>query len=458
MFSNYVIRPGRWSLTLRLTVFFAVAISVIVLGVSAMMYAELVHQLHDKAETELLEDLHDQEKVLPSAPQGHDPQDDNAEFAWLSIDARGTVRAMSASARSLPAHLGQTLAPGRFARMTVAADKRARTFLVMNLPARDGAGVLRGVLDVSQDERIKQRYLGKLLLVLVAAIGIAVGIGWLLVWRALGPVRAISTEIGRINAERLHTRLAQEAWPTELRSLAETFDAMLARIERSFEQLSRFSSDLAHEFRSPINNLVAAASVTLGRERSAQEYQAALAVTVEEGGRLSRMVSSMLFLARADNARQMLTIETLKTDAEFARLVAFFDIAAEENGVRLVASGALTLRADSMLLRQALSNLLANALRYTARGGLITLAAEERDQHVVLSVTDSGSGIAAQHLPFLFDRFYRADAARGGADGTGLGLAVVRSIAQLHGGHVSVHSVPGEGSRFELWLARITKL
>ncbi|MDQ2990695.1 MAG: heavy metal sensor histidine kinase, partial [Pseudomonadota bacterium] len=314
--------------------------------------------------------------------------------------------------------------------------------------------VLRGILDVSKDEQVLQRYRNKLSGVVVLAILLSVAIGWLLARRGLAPVRAISLEIGRVNAERLHSRIAQEAWPAELRMLAVTFDEMMARIERSFEQLTRFSSDLAHEFRSPINNLVAAASVTLARARDAAEYQNTLEVVVEEGDRLSRMVSSMLFLARADNAKQVVRVEPLSTATEFLKLVEFFELMAEEQGVALVADGAVSLRADPLLLRQALSNLLANALRYTPRGGAIRLEASESGDAVVISVSDNGAGIAAEHLPHLFDRFYRADAARSAADSTGLGLAVVRSIAELHGGTVEVRSLVGAGATFALRFPR----
>jgi two-component system heavy metal sensor histidine kinase CusS len=310
--------------------------------------------------------------------------------------------------------------------------------------------VLRGALDVSQDHHVLEAYRARLAGVIGLAIVLSVAAGWLLARRGLAPVRAISNEIGRINARKLHARIANEAWPSDLRVLASTFDDMLARLERSFEQLTRFSSDLAHEFRSPINNLVSAASVTLARARDAAEYQATLEVVVEEGERLSRMVSSMLFLARADNAQQHLQRERLRLEDEFRKLADFYGIMAEEQGVALVADGAGVLMADPLLLRRALSNLLANALRYTPRGGTIRLAAGQERDAVVISISDDGAGIAAEHLPFLFDRFYRVDEARSAADSTGLGLAVVRSIAELHGGQAGVTSEPGTGSTFTL--------
>jgi two-component system heavy metal sensor histidine kinase CusS len=447
----------RWSLTARMTIFFGAAIAAIVVCVSLMMYAELVDQLHEKEEVELQDDMRIQQEVLGSLAQKKLPthwqeewreqQEEYQRFAWQLVAADGKLARASSNAASFAAGLRHAAQNGRFVRVAAAG----RVFLLRDgATLRAGGTLLRGVLDVSQDEQVLQRYRTKLFSVVVLATVVSVAIGWLLARRALAPVRAISMEIGRVNAERLNSRIAQAAWPSELRVLAVTFDEMMERIERSFVQLSRFSSDLAHEFRSPINNLVAAASVTLARARDTAEYQNTLEVVVEEGDRLSRMVSSMLFLARADNAKQVLRLEQLSTHTEFHKLLEFFEIMAEEQGVTLEAAGAVLMRADPLLLRQALSNLLTNALRYTPRGGVIRLEANDKGDSVIIAVSDTGAGIAPQHLPHLFDRFYRADAARSAADSTGLGLAVVRSIAELHGGSVEVNSSVGKGAVFVL--------
>lgn len=451
----------RWSLTARLGAFFGAAIAAIVLGVSAMMYAELVHQLHEKEELEIRDNLHLQNEVFRHLSKQVPPnqwlhewteqQEESKHFGWQLIAPDGKVRLASDNAAAFAAGFAR---PDRKDedRSTDTSGEKTRYLLLYSVPA-EAAGAnmrLRGALDVSQDEKVLRRYLRKLALVVGAATCVAAALGWLLVWRGLAPVRAISAAIGRINAQRLHARIANEAWPSDLRQLAVTFDDMLARLESSFEQLSRFSSDLAHEFRSPINNLVAAASVTLGRARDVAEYQNTLEVMVEEGNRLSRMVSSMLFLARADNAQQTVKRERLVVSEEFARLIEFFEIMAEEQGIALRAEGECTLMADPLLLRRALSNLLANALRFTPRGGEVVLKAVAEGSTCVISVSDNGCGIAQEHLPHLFDRFYRADPARSSPDSTGLGLAVVRSIAELHGGTVSVRSEPGLGATFEL--------
>jgi two-component system heavy metal sensor histidine kinase CusS len=286
--------------------------------------------------------------------------------------------------------------------------------------------------------------------VVVSALLVALLAGWLLVWRGLAPLRAMSAQIADVNVERLHARIGKQPWPSDLQALAHSFDAMMIRLQAAFEQLSRFSSDLAHEFRSPITNLVAAASVMLSRERSAAEYQETLAIMVDEGERLARMVSSMLFLARADNARQAMTIEPVSIAQEFARLIDAFDAVAEEGGLTLQAHGEGVVMADAMLLRRALTNLVSNALAHTPRGGRIELRAQPDELGLSLSVRDTGVGIAEQHLPKLFDRFYRVDAARSSTESTGLGLAVVKSIAELHGASVHVHSVVGQGSEFTL--------
>ena len=466
---KFVTRWRRLSLTARMTAFFAGAIAVIVIGVSSMMYAELVHQLGEKEEEELRDDLRLQQEVFARAAKGSgltawqhewdEQQQDGQQFAWMLVDAAGKTVAHSPNLATFgPAFAAAAARKKRFSWIrTPTDDGTDQVILVHDVPVAPGtstAVTLRGALDVSQDDDILVGYRNKLFAVVLATIVLSTLFGWLLVRRGLMPLRDISGQIGQMHPDRLQARIAQSEWPAELHVLAVTFDELMERIARSFEQLSRFSSDLAHEFRSPINNLVAAASVTLGRARTQAEYQNTLAVVVEEGERLSRMVSSMLFLARADHAQQLVRKELVSTATEFGKLVDFFDILAEESGVTLAYEGDLVLSADPMLLRQALSNLVANALRHTPKGGRIALAAQDQGMAVALTVSDTGCGIAQEHQPLIFDRFYRVDAARSSTDSTGLGLSVVRSIAELHGGSVSVASTPAQGTTFTLLMPK----
>jgi two-component system, OmpR family, heavy metal sensor histidine kinase CusS len=181
--------------------------------------------------------------------------------------------------------------------------------------------------------------------------------------------------------------------------------------------------------------LVAAAAVTLRQARDVTEYQNTLEVMVEKGNRLSRMVSSMLFLARADNASQTVRPEPVALKTEFAKLIDFFGIMAEDQGITLRAEGDAEISADPLLLRRALSNFVANALQHTRRGGTVLLKAQATSERCDISVSDNGVGIAPEPLPYLFDRCYRVDAARSSTESTGLGLALVRTIAELQGGH-----------------------
>jgi two-component system heavy metal sensor histidine kinase CusS len=460
----------RLSLTARMTTFFSGAIAVIVIGVSSMMYAELVHQLGEKEEEELRENLRLQQEVFARTANGSgltgwqrewdEQQQDGKQFAWMLVDAHGKTVAHSPNLATFAAAF--TAAAPRKKRFnwirSVADDGSDEVILVHSkaiAPGTSTAVTLRGALDVTQDDDILTGYRNKLFAVVLGTILLSTLLGWLLVRRGLMPLRVISAQIGQMHPDRLQSHIAQPDLPAELHVLAVTFDELMERIARSFEQLSRFSSDLAHEFRSPINNLVAAASVTLGRARTPGEYQTTLAVVVEEGERLSRMVTSMLFLARADHAKQLVRMESVSTAIEFGKLIDFFDIVAEEHGVLLSGHGDLTLDADPMLLRQALSNLVANALRHTSRGGEIALFAQDQGASVALSVTDDGCGIAQEHLPLIFDRFYRVDAARSATDSTGLGLSVVRSIAELHGGTVTVTSQPDHGTTFTLLMPKV---
>lgn len=310
MSSNYVIERldvRRWSLTARLAVFFGAAIAVIVVGVSWMMYAELVHQLHEKEELELknamvieLEVLDSLARRQPTTRWQHEwdeQQEQTRLFAWQLRAAGGGVSAASVNTAGMPVGAA-AIRTGMFVRVREAVPAQARTFLVLQIEAgtkQPAGSLLRGALDVSQDEKVLTRYRARLLGVVALSILLSAAIGYLLARSGLAPLRAMSADIGRVNAERLHARIAQEGWPSELRQLAMTFDDMMARIERSFEQLSRFSSDLAHEFRSPINNLVAAASVTLRGARDAAEYEKTLEVVVEQGNRLSRRSAACCF-------------------------------------------------------------------------------------------------------------------------------------------------------------------
>jgi len=307
-------------------------------------------------------------------------------------------------------------------------------------------------LDISSEQSLVRDYGRKVAIVLVLGLIFASVGGALLARRGMKPLAEITQAAQRITSSQLHERIAAPGWPNELSALATAFDGMLSRLENSFRRLSQFSADLAHELRTPINNLMGEAEVGLSRERSPDEYRDVLESILEECGRLSRMIDRLLFLARAENAQTRIERTRLNACHEMKAVRDFHEALAEEQGVRVVCTGDAEMDADPFLFRRALANLLSNALQFTAAGGTVTLAAvATEDGSVDVHVRDTGSGIDPEHLPHIFDRFYRADRSRSqNPAGTGLGLAIVKSIMELHGGSVAISSTPGRGTTVTL--------
>ncbi len=283
----------------------------------------------------------------------------------------------------------------------------------------------------------RQRIWASALISALAAAALAAG----LLWQGLAPLRRLAQQAGQITAQRLSTRLPEAEAPPEMRGLIAAFNAMLLRLEHGFAQVNQFAADLAHELRTPVGNLLGQSQVMLARPRSAEDYQALLGSNIEELERLNRMIDSMLFLARAEHSAVALQRQAMDPAEELARQADYFQDLAEERGLRLVTAviGSEPLQADTMLLRRALANLLANALQHAEPGSEIRLAARRRPDAWELSVDNSGEPLPAELLERLFERFYRADPARAdSARSSGLGLAIVRSIMTLHGGSATV--------------------
>lgn len=293
---------------------------------------------------------------------------------------------------------------------------------------------------------------GRILWLSIAAGILLTGLlAWIAARRGLEPIRRIATLARSISASRLGERLSLEPVPPELSDLASALNAMLDRLEDSFRRLSDFSSDLAHELRTPVANLVTETEVALSRARSADEYREVLYSNLEEYNRLSRMIGDMLFLAKADNGLIVPRQEQVDLAEETRGLFAFYEALAEEKGVGLALEGAGTMSGDRLMIRRALSNLLSNALRYTPRGNAVTVSIERLvSGETQLAIENPGEDIAPEQLSRLFDRFYRVDASRQKtSEGTGLGLAITKSIIDAHRGSIKASSAAGT-IRFEL--------
>lgn len=275
----------------------------------------------------------------------------------------------------------------------------------------------------------------------VLALGLAGG--WWLVGRAIRPIGTISATAGRIAAGRLSERIDAAAMDTELGGLANVLNDTFARLDAAFVRQQQFTADASHELRTPVSVILSQTQLALGRDRPAAEYRETIGACQRAAQRMRRLIESLLELARLDSATEATPGETVRLDAVVAECAGLIGPLAEER--RLVVRG------ESGRLGQAVTNLLANAVHYNRPAGEIRIRVWAEGSFAMVSVADTGMGIAAEHLPQLFSRFFRADAART-QGGAGLGLAIVQAIAQAHGGSVSVVSEVGVGSTFTLRL------
>lgn len=286
--------------------------------------------------------------------------------------------------------------------------------------------------------------------VIVVCAALAMGlIGWVAASRGLAPLRTMRERAMAVTAHQLDQRLPVDAVPAELAALAVSLNAMLTRIEAAFHRLSDFSSDIAHELRTPVCNLMTETQVVLSRERDAASYRRTLESNAEEYERLARMISEMLFLAKTEQEQTADWIaqhgEIVQLAPEVKNLFEFYEALAEENHVRLALHGECEVWADRLMLRRAVSNLLSNAVRHTPAGGTVDVTLSAVQAGGQLTVENPGPTLAPQHLDRLFERFYRADSSRqqSTGEGTGLGLAITRAIVQAHQGQIQAFSHDG---------------
>jgi two-component system heavy metal sensor histidine kinase CusS len=319
-----------------------------------------------------------------------------------------------------------------------------------SLLAGDAVGPAGEALTVMVGKRLHEReailasYRLRLYLAVAAGALLAWIIGLLLVRRALTPLRDMADALALIDLRNLHRRLADTAAPLELQAPIQALNGMLARLEQGFERLSQFSADLAHEIRTPLHTLLASTGQALNQPRSSDEYRELLGSNIEEYERLNRMVENLLFLARADHGQRPVHPQAIDLAHLGEELCDYFQLLADERGACLEHSLHGTLNTDLQLLQRALGNLLANAVRHARPGTTVRLSRHDDAAFVRLCVRNEGETIAPEHLPKLFDRFFRIDPARTEpGDSGGLGLAIVQSIMTLVNGKVSASSGDG---------------
>lgn len=324
-------------------------------------------------------------------------------------------------------------------------------FLFIQAPIQLGKdqkpGVIQIALDMSyQHEIVNDRK--EILFTLLVGFIFALLLGNFIARRGVRSLTALTEAAEKITVNSLHERINPSDWPKELIKLGNAINRMLDRVENSYGQLKRFSADLAHELRTPVNNLTGEIETLLSKPRSHEEYQMVLESNLEELQRITQLIENILFLARTENPQYTLEKTSLDVRKEIDQICDYYQAMAEEKKITITCKGDATIVANRTMFQRAISNLLSNAICYTNPQGAIHITIRKLSEHLVqIQIQDNGIGIAASHLPHLFDRFYRVDESRTTrTNGAGLGLAMTKSIIELHHGSITINSQPAQGT------------
>jgi heavy metal sensor kinase len=277
--------------------------------------------------------------------------------------------------------------------------------------------------------------------------------------RILSPVQKIAAQAGRITSNRLHEQIPVHGTGDEIDQLAEVFNRMLTRLDESFRELKQFTADASHELRTPLAAIRAVGEVGLDRDKTVQEYRELVGSMLEEVNRLTRLVDDLLMVSRGDSGTIQLNCSRVRVLSLVRDTVSLLEPLANEKAQPLILAGddAAEVEADPVFLRQALINIVHNAIKYSPGRSAITInVASNFTGFVTISIEDQGPGIPSEHQTRIFDRFYRIDRSRStDAGGFGLGLAIAQGVVQAHKGTLSVTSDSGKGSTFRILLPQV---
>jgi heavy metal sensor kinase len=405
-----------------------------------------------------------------ASPPEHDTEENRElrevalSITVLSADGRVAWRGPAAHAYpALPASALSDVLRGEIVYDTIRIPNAPSVRRIALPVYRNGA--VRYILQAESKMRFIEHALRQLAMLLVIISISILAMAWVgsrwVADQALTPVEALSNTAERISGSSLKTRVSLNAPYAEFQRLAQTFNAMLERLQHVFEAQRRFIADAAHELKTPLTVIMGSLEVTLKKARSAEEYREVLIGNLGQVERMIALTRSLLMMARFAGERPPLHVTSLAMEPLVKDLLGELAVLAENRRITLAVDAKPTPRVlgDEGWVRHMLVNLLDNALRYTPSGGTVSVCIEEVGNTVVIAVKDTGPGIAPEHLPHLFERFYRTEKARDReSGGFGLGLAIVKEIAEAHGGTVRVESEVGKGSVFTVTLPAAQRL
>lgn len=449
---------SRLPLRARLTVWYTLILGFILLAFSAFVYARVragllaqVDAALTLATNQALLGVAESDGRLTFAESGRNPQalrrlsDD---FVIFLLSPNGTVLDTLSSDDQLPRFPSQ---PSGSATVFAEGDPWRVYSQTITIAGHEGRLLAAQELDPVNTTLLSlegQLLLGLPLALLLAGLG-----GYYLAGRALRPIDHITRTAQAISAGNLDRRIAHDGPADEVGRLAQTVDGMLDRLEAAFARERRFTADAAHELRTPLTALKGRLGVTLSRARPVTDYRATLIEMEEQVDRLIRLTNDLLFIARLEQAEFRPRLEDVEVTSLFGSLLDQLRLLAAARSVALVEElpPGLQLRGDIDLLIRLFLNLLDNAIKYTPPAGQVTVRGEKDDRYVTIAIHNTGPSIPAEHLPHLFERFYRVEDDRtrvAGSGGAGLGLAIAWEITRFHGGDLTAESAPGRGATF----------
>ena len=443
----------RWRLTLSFALVFAVAAIIGALffyvAFQKWMIAEQIDGNLKVYSTALITALvvgtTDNVDLLTSSNPVSPPRTD----IWVQlIDSHGNVLAKSANLgeRELP------FVSGKIPVTRTLKDGTRLRILPVSLPAADQTYQIEFAQSLASIDPIMTNMGIVLLLTIVVFLTFVVASAAILIGRALSPVKKVTaTAQGIASSSDLSRRVNYHGPKDEIGQLAATFDSMIEQLDGLLRSQRSFVADASHELRGPLT-VIRGNLDLLRRNLSEEDRQESIRALEAEAARMARVVNDLLVLAEVESGpleqQQMVSLKDMILDAQDRAL-----LLAGDRHIVIERQDDLWVKGDAHKLEQLVGNLVGNAIKYTPEGGTITLSLFQDGDWARLDVADTGIGISPEHLPHIFDRFYRVDRARSRAGGgTGLGLAIVKGIAQQHGGKVTVTSEPGKGSTFTVWL------
>jgi len=451
----------RLSLRVKIVVWNTLLLFAFCFGLGIFFYKTLQHNLYVTLDRELasaasqLAATVDVQNGQPSLPEEPDLLPSNTV---ITIYDRAGKTVLATTQPGWAAIFKSTPPPiQQQSRFQTLRSNDGTLWRILYKPITDSGHVI-GILQVARSESEIASTLAQLLNLMLLTIPVALVLattgGFFLANRALKPVDEITRTAARISTNDLAIRL-HVLRNDEIGRLATTFNSMLDRLQAAFQRQKQFTADASHELRTPLATLIATADIALESPRSVQGYKQVISSMRNDAQRMSALVNDLLTLARVDAGQEQLTLEKLDFSLLVQDTADSLRSLAVQKGIALLCdiTPSLFISGDQLYLTRLVINIIDNAIKYTPPGGTVRVTVATIAKRLCLTVSDSGPGIAPEHLPHLFDRFYCADTARARAQGgAGLGLAICKWIVEAHHGDIAVSSQPGHGTTFTIRL------